>query len=108
MGYDNHYNVIFVTQLPVPQKWAPAQRLQTFCQYLLKEGFNVHIIGVLKLKVTYSPRIRIVIEESLIKQDANISKCSETPISLYFITRNSYINSIINTILAFIHAIYLF
>jgi glycosyltransferase involved in cell wall biosynthesis len=107
MGYDNHYNVIFVTQLPVPLKWAPAQRLQTFCRYLLKEGFNVHIIGVLKLKVTYSPRIRIVIEESLIKQDANISKCSETPISLYFITRNSYINSIINTILAFIQAIYL-
>jgi glycosyltransferase involved in cell wall biosynthesis len=107
MKYDDHYNVIFVTQLPIPLKWAPAQRLQIFCQYLLEEGFNAHIIGVLELKATYSPRIRIVIEKSFIKQNTNISRCLEIPISLYIMTRNPYISSIINTILAFIQAIYL-
>jgi glycosyltransferase involved in cell wall biosynthesis len=104
------HNIVFVVQLPIPLKAAPAQRIYTFYRHMVKRGFNVFIIGGISLGEIISSKLGISMVKSEKKEKQlkeHYSKYPGVNVPLYIIRRIPYINSIVGIILAFYQAIYL-
>lgn len=104
------HNIVFVVQLPIPLKAAPAQRIYTFYRHMIKRGFNVFIVGGINLGEIISSRLGISMTKGERKEKHlknHHCKYPEVNAPLYIMTRIPYISSIVNTIFAFYQAIYL-
>jgi glycosyltransferase involved in cell wall biosynthesis len=100
--------VVFLIQSPVPLKGAPAQRIRVFCRHLMREGYEVYVLGGQNLGEVLASRLGVSLAEKIeAKRSEHTTVCLEINASFYLLLRIPYISTLINLVLAFFNTIYL-